>query len=463
METVLLSFLNVFLTLLIFLSPQAGGEAASQVRPSTQTKSCTENGCHAEVTDFAVLHGPLNAGGCSGCHDYKNVSEHTFQMTRPGNDLCYFCHQIESGTRTHEPVTEEGCLECHHPHGGAAKTHLRANTTRALCEQCHDNTVQGRLIHEPISTGGCLACHATHRSNFENLLRQETTVMCLDCHVVFADKMKQSRIVHDPVGEDCLECHDAHASNNIRLLKEPMKELCFSCHEDIEATVKSAQTPHGALEEIGECINCHDSHAANSSHLLRNTTEKLCLECHNREIRTPNGKIPDMTPILATGNSLHGPLTINDCTECHQIHGGARPRLLVKEYPNSFYFPFKESSYELCFSCHNPEMVLVPRTTSLTDFRDGDRNLHFVHVNQQEKGRTCRACHEIHSGELEKHISQTAYFGDWKIPIGFSINSTGGSCSPGCHERFSYDRQNPVRDNHPDTNPAGSQDVNGEE
>lgn len=448
---------------LLLTAPLARGETSPQVRPTTQTKSCTENGCHAETIEYTVLHGPLEAGGCAGCHSYKDVPRHTFLMTRQGNDLCLFCHQIEQGANTHEPLDEKGCLECHNPHGGATKTHLRAKTVRALCEQCHEGTIRGKWTHEPISTDGCVACHAPHRSDYLNLLKQKTTAVCLDCHVVFADRLKKLPIVHEPMNEGCLECHDAHASNSAKLLKSPMRALCFSCHEDIKLTVESARTPHGALEEIGECINCHDSHAAARSHLLRNTTKAVCLECHDREIRTPSGRIPDMTHVLATGNNLHGPLTINDCTVCHQIHGGVRPRLLVKEYPSSFYFPFREDSYELCFSCHNPSLALVPQTTSLTGFRDGDRNLHYVHVNQEEKGRTCRACHEIHSGTSGKLISSTAYFGDYKIPINFSFTENGGSCSPGCHDSTSYDRRPPAPAVRPSTNPPEPSDLNGEE
>ena len=457
-----MSFLRILIPLLLFGLPLSWGYAQSKERPTTRTKSCTEDGCHAETSDYTVLHGPLTAGVCAGCHNYENPLKHTFQMTRQGNDLCLFCHQIESGTNTHEPVTEKGCLECHNPHGGETNTHLRTKNTRALCEQCHETAVKGKLEHEPIATGGCLACHAAHRSNHPKLLHQEQTSLCLDCHVVFADRMKQSSIVHEPMGEGCQQCHDAHASDSAKLLKSPMRELCFSCHEDIQMAVESAQTPHGALAEIGECINCHDAHATGRSHLLRNTTRAVCLACHNKEIQTPTGKIPDMTPIVSTGNNLHGPFTINDCSECHQIHGGARPRLLIMEFSSSFYTPFQENKYELCFSCHNPSMSLVSETTELTGFRNGDRNLHFVHVNQDEKGRTCRACHEIHSGESEKLISKYVPFGDWRISTGFSKTATGGFCTPSCHRSFSYDRLNPAPISQPATNPP-EQDSAGEE
>ena len=458
-----MNFWRIFLLLVLFGLPASRSAEPSQERPTTRTKSCTDQGCHAEVTDYAVLHGPLNAGECAGCHQYKDPIKHTFQMTRQGNDLCLFCHEIESGANTHQPVTDKGCLECHNPHGGETKTHLRTKTTRALCEQCHEGVVKGKLEHEPIATGGCLACHAAHRSNYKNLLHQKVTSVCLDCHVVFADRMKRSRFIHEPVGEGCLQCHDAHASDLAHLLKSPIRELCFSCHEDIRLTVENAKTPHGALTEIGECMNCHDAHASGRSNLLRNVARTLCLQCHNKQIETPSGKIPDMTKILATGNNLHGPITMNECTECHQIHGGVRPRLLNKEYPPSFYASFQEDRYELCFSCHDPSLALVPQTNKLTGFRNGDRNLHFVHVNREDKGLTCRACHEIHANESQKHITDSTLYGDWRIPIGFSKTATGGSCTPGCHRSYSYDRQNPVPVDQSPEHPQESDRVKGEE
>ncbi len=37
-----------------------------------------------------------------------------------------------------------------------------------------------------------------------------------------------------------------------------------------------------------------------------------------------------------------------------------------------------------------------------------------------------------------------ADFGNWKIPTRFIKTETGGSCSPGCHQSYDYDRESPV-------------------
>lgn len=232
------------------------------------------------------------------------------------------------------------------------------------------------------------------------------------------------------------------------LLKQARRPLCLSCHDDVRSTVEHAKTPHGALVEGRQCLNCHDAHATGFPRLLRNNARSLCLECHNKPIETPRGVIRNIGEVLAKGKSLHGPIASDNCSACHQIHGGDRFRLLVKEYPSEFYAPFREESYALCFSCHERSIVLSPRTTALTDFRNGEDNLHFVHVNRKTKGRTCRACHETHAGDRARQVREYVPFGDWKLPVGFEKTETGGECSPGCHLPLRYDRQQPVSYDH---------------
>ena len=76
----------------------------------------------------------------------------------------------------------------------------------------------------------------------------------------------------------------------------------------------------------------------------------------------------------------------------------------------------------------------------MTGFRDGDQNLHFLHVNRTEKGRTCRACHEAHSSTVPKHLRETVPFGDWQMPVGYTQTADGGRCAPGCHLPKTYSR-----------------------
>ncbi|KKK92157.1 hypothetical protein LCGC14_2705730, partial [marine sediment metagenome] len=119
-------------------------------------------------------------------------------------------------------------------------------------------------------------------------------------------------------------------------------------------------------------------------------------------------------------------------------------RLLKEEYPPQFYAPFAEENYELCFTCHQKTLVLSKKTSNLTDFRNGNRNLHFLHVNKERRGRTCRSCHQTHASNLPKHIRASVPYGRWDLPIQFEKTETGGSCRPGCHAAKPYDRKKAV-------------------
>lgn len=426
--------------------PPPAAPLSPKQRPTTSVTGCTAGGCHAEVRNFPVLHGPAGADACLGCHVLKDAGKHTFAFARTGKDLCYFCHEPQKGSVVHKPLETGSCLDCHNPHGGASRGMLIAATPAALCTKCHQNVTGGKNhVHGPVAAGGCVACHNPHASNFAKLLLKESRQLCLDCHVSSAQRLETSSVVHEPVTKDCLLCHDAHASDEPMMLRAPAQPLCLGCHEDIRSTVEHARTQHGAVVEGRQCLNCHEPHATDFPRILRNNPMDLCLECHNRPLKTPNGAIADMSAVLASGKSLHGPVAQKNCTACHQIHGGKNFRMLIKEYPPEFYAPFKEESYALCFSCHERSLVLEPRTTALTGFRNGDLNLHFVHVNKDTKGRTCRACHETHASDKAKHIRTSVPFGKWEMPINFNKSETGGSCAPGCHVPYAYDRVKPVK------------------
>jgi hypothetical protein len=62
----------------------------------------------------------------------------------------------------------------------------------------------------------------------------------------------------------------------------------------------------------------------------------------------------------------------------------------------------------------------------------------------QEKGRTCRACHDVHASNQEGRIRDSFPFGKMDITLYFSKTERGGSCLPGCHREKKYDRVHAV-------------------
>jgi predicted CXXCH cytochrome family protein len=170
-----------------------------------------------------------------------------------------------------------------------------------------------------------------------------------------------------------------------------------------------------------------------------------CMICHDKPLDTPTGKVLNMEQFLAANKEAHGPILQKDCSACHNAHGSDNFRMLKEDFPPVFYAPFDLKKYNLCFNCHEKTLVLDPKTTTLTGFRNGDQNLHYVHVNKSVKGRTCRACHDVHATNNPRHVRDAVPFGGWDLPVGFVKKENGGSCLPGCHQRFDYDRKSPVK------------------
>ena len=441
---------------LFFRAPETNAPTAQspRERPTgpVDLAGCAE--CHADVMEFPVTHGPVAVNACSACHRAESIEGHTYSLVRQGADLCTYCHELDLHGSVHAPLTEGNCTGCHDPHGGPDRGLLNAPTVDDLCKSCHEDVIGAKShVHGPVAIGACSVCHLPHASPYPDLLTAPSVQLCTSCHVTTRTQLELQRFVHAPVAEDCQTCHDAHASNHPGMLHEPPQTLCLGCHDGIRHTVETAATQHAAVTTDRQCLNCHDPHASDHPRVLRTDPKTLCFECHDREIELPGGgTLANIKKIIDSGTSLHGPVAQNNCAACHMIHGGDNFRMLIHEYPPEFYAPFGEERYALCFSCHDKQLVIEPNTTALTDFRNGDLNLHYLHVNRERKGRTCRACHETHASNKAKHIRDSVPFGPggWELPIGYEKTATGGSCAPGCHSAYTYDRVSPVTYPEPD-------------
>lgn len=446
------SLLLVAGALTLAANAQVPSQSQTRQRPRgpVDAATCTDPACHPDVKQHDTLHGPVVVNACDACHTPLSEEEHTYAFAREGLALCTFCHDIsfEDARTVHEPMNTGQCGACHEPHGGPDRKFLKAPSASELCKQCHEDVIGAkRKVHGPVAAGACAACHSPHASRFPNLLAAEGPELCNGCHVTTKTELQTMRVVHQPVADNCQTCHDAHASDYNMMLKDEPEPLCLSCHETIKHMVETATTQHAAVTTDRQCLNCHEAHASDFPRILQTDMLTLCFECHDREIKMPDGKtLGNIKRVIETGTSLHGPIAQDNCASCHQIHGGDHFRLLTQEYPPEFYAPFSEESYALCFSCHDPQVVRDQRTTTLTNFRNGDLNLHYLHVNKERKGRTCRACHETHASNKQNHIRESVPFGTggWQLPIAFDKADTGGSCAPGCHVAYAYDREEPV-------------------
>ncbi|MHC4941634.1 MAG: cytochrome c3 family protein [Planctomycetota bacterium] len=379
------------------------GFQAQEIPAPDYSQDCTSSGCHDEYGKRDVIHDPVGSGDCDSCHEEVEGEEHAFELFATGEELCADCH---------DDVTEDL-----------------------------------KFVHGPVAAGACTVCHDVHASDHEFILIEEPTSLCLKCHTALQNRMESQTYKHDPAVDDCMACHMAHGGADQMNLSMQLTDLCIDCHTDIEDVLDEATVNHGVMTTDKGCMNCHSPHASDTEHVLLKEPLDLCLSCHDEEIENGDDRIAGFGSLLADNSNHHGPIKDKNCTDCHSdVHGGTKFRLLSEEYPSEFYAPYDENLYALCFNCHDPDLVKDEKTEALTNFRNGDQNLHYLHVNREAKGRTCRACHDTHASSNPLHLTESVPFGDsgWEIPINFEKTENGGTCLPGCHREYSYNRVSQV-------------------
>ncbi|BAI80226.1 multiheme c-type cytochrome [Deferribacter desulfuricans SSM1] len=414
--------------------------------------NCTTSKCHNDIKKLEFAHGPVAAEQCTVCHVASNI-EIKKHIDRPksfidfksptGDDpVCIMCHDNKmNGKYVHAPVNTGDCTACHNPHGGTNKYFIKSKNESKTCFECHENnkTVK-KYLHGPVAAGECSSCHDPHSSDYKFQLKADKDKLCFMCHSDKKEGFKKV-VVHQPVKDGCTKCHDPHNSDTkFHLRAKSEKELCLSCHKkdkNLFHLINNAKYKHKPVSD-GNCGDCHNPHSSDFGKLLLSDTKNICFDCHD-----------DIGEKVKNSKYVHGPVKTDGCTACHDVHGAKFPFILKMAFPKKFYNPYKKGLYDLCFNCHNEQILQFASTTKYTGFRNGDKNLHYLHVRIKGKGRSCKACHEVHASNQPKHVRKSVPFGSggWELPINFTKTKTGGSCVVGCHKPKSYDRVHPVKNN----------------
>lgn len=410
------------------LAPHAAGQGAPDELP--EDVSCIE--CHEDRVTGESIHMPA-ASDCTTCHEQVDATRHAFTLAMPAEELCGTCHEdTAKGTNVHFPVAEGACTSCHDAHASKHESLLKSGE-QELCASCHDPLPgsDAEHVHGPVAMGMCGSCHDPHASTLDCLLLGDGTQLCLGCHGDLVPEGDGEVRWHLPAEQDCASCHAGHGSAVARLLLAPQPAICTGCHE--------VATTHAPTTQGQACAGCHDPHATRHDAFLRSDERELCLSCHDREIPRPDAApIRDVGAELGGDATPHGPIGMGSCAACHDPHGSEEAGFLKGPYTTRFYAPIETAEYGLCFSCHDERLVTARQSTE-TGFRDGNRNLHFLHVSRK-KGRTCRVCHTTHASRVEHQLRETVPFGKWMLPIGFQPGENGGTCASGCHVRVGYAR-----------------------
>ncbi len=441
------AILGAMLTLGAWTLPVQGATKAARPAYEVEPAGCVTSECHADVKAYPILHGPVIVNTCDACHKLTNTKAHTFEAARQKADLCTYCHEFSTGMLpvVHKPVLTGECLGCHNPHGGTSHSLVREATSGALCGRCHESVALGKkFLHHPVRTGECDTCHRPHASRYPELLDAVGTDLCLSCHREFGARMARLKFTHKALDEGCTKCHDVHGSAYPMSVTQALPDLCLSCHESIKDST-TAMYKHPAVLGDRACLTCHTAHGSNLARLMSDLPVRVCMNCHDKAIEMKaGGTVTAVAEVNDPATFKHAPIRDGQCGGCHSTHGGDRPLLLRRAFPTEFYQRFSPDKYDLCFGCHDEQLAAHEQARGLTNFRNGDRNLHFVHVNAGEQGRSCRACHSTHAGKYDQLIRDWVPFGKWHLPIAFARTPTGGTCVTGCHPAFAYDRENPV-------------------
>ncbi|MBU0728566.1 MAG: DmsE family decaheme c-type cytochrome [Proteobacteria bacterium] len=148
--------------------------------------------CHTANATFnlhnwnASVHS-MNDVSCFNCH-HVHGSPDLKVSPRDTGPMCFQCHalqQTEFSLPSHHPMREGRifCSDCHNAHGGMGGKHLRKDTVKETCVQCHPEK-RGPFLYEHADLmEDCMTCHGPHGSVNNNLLKAREPLLCLQCHV----------------------------------------------------------------------------------------------------------------------------------------------------------------------------------------------------------------------------------------------------------------------------------------
>lgn len=326
----------------------------------------------------------------------------------------------------------------------AAASAAFASPGRAASPAAPLPAAEVKSAHAAFDPADCGLCHERGDPTDPGKVAGAVNELCFGCHAEVKELLSR-KVAHWPATDSCTTCHNPHGGRHEKLLVDETVALCTSCHADVGEEVAAAKVKHGAVTTGKRCAACHNPHGSDADRLLVASPFELCLGCHGTEgLRSADGRpLANMRAWLAENPEWHAPVRAKDCTACHRPHGGPSSRLLSAAYPETFYATYSKAIYRLCFGCHDARAFGEPETLTLTSFRNGTKNLHFVHVARADRGRTCRACHEVHASRQPHHLREGVPYGPkgWVLRLNYEKTSTGGTCAKVCHETRSYDNR----------------------
>jgi predicted CXXCH cytochrome family protein len=385
--------------------PDTGGHVYPQL---TSTESTCAS-CHNTGAEHQFQHQAPDDNACIACHDPHGSDAPMLLALGTAEATCILCHPKDRGSVAHEPYAAGWCGECHGPHGANNAMLLVGGDVPNHCGNCHaalvDSMEMGSNTHLAVE-GSCLGCHEAHSGHQDGLLKEKARALCVSCHEDIGQTVAGAKVLHDSVlnGDQCLTCHDPHTSEQHAMLRETQAQVCFSCHDKpviasdgreliaIGSAVHEASVVHGAVS-IGQCSDCHSVHGGTHNQLLQELNPTvfvgpfdiqnyaLCFSCHDKHLVESSASGATMFrdgDVNLHSTHLRAHNQAGGCSECHSVHAGNQPRLVVKtvryqgsEWSMPMNFEITTTGGSCAPACHVP-LQYDRRFGGAGDMRNGD-------------------------------------------------------------------------------------------
>jgi len=223
------------------------------------------------------------------------------------------------------------------------------------CVECHDAddmTDMSRSAHSVATdprTPTCVSCHGpslTHVKKPANVATRpppdrmftrkaatpasERNIACLQCHQKDSKRAMWGGSQHESADVACSTCHKIHTNHDKVMTRATQVEVCTNCHK--EQRVQMAKPSHHPVPEGKmSCSDCHNVHGSAGPKLAkRDSTNNTCYTCHAEK----------------RGPFVFGHEPVNeDCAICHNPHGSTVQGMLKARAPI------------LCQQCHTPHVA----------------------------------------------------------------------------------------------------------
>ena len=387
---------------------------------------------------------------CTTCHDPHDDTYGKFLvMGNQYSALCITCHVNVAGwsgsshatsAKIWSPggqgmaktVAEHACASCHTPHGaGGPKRLLHQLEEEKNCFPCHDGSVASQDIKAQFSKMSHHPMEATTIDVTGNAHDPAEDLMFLQGHV------------------ECADCHNPHATNSDQAITPNASgSLALVAGKDQTGAIVDP-----VVYQYELCFKCHGDSSDSIPLITRWINE-------NNTIREFDPANPSYHPVIAIGRnpdmpslpSTHEPqmtsTTMISCTDCHDSDssaaiGGSGPRgphgsiyrpILRQRYDTMDNLPESETSYALCYRCHD-------RTKLLDDQGLYNASGHKQHVVDARS--PCSACHDPHgvrhdgNGDhthlLNFDLAIVAPLPGNPTPLFHDLGTRSGRCLLVCH------------------------------